>query len=273
MRKFIRVVWFILLTVFSVEIFAANESLPAGARQAGMGGLGLSIPDVWSIDHNAAALALLEKPCAGVFLQQQFLVKEMSRGAAAFVMPFSKIGTIGIGYQTYGFRLYRDTRATLSYSRKFGPVFSAGLQLTYLNTFIGENYGSRSALAAEVSFLAEVIKDLRLGVHLYNPTRVKTGSYGNERVPTVLRVGMGYRFNTKVRAGVEVQKDLRNRAIFMAGVEYQIVPVLYLRAGLSTQPGMSSAGFGLQLKPVRIDFAFGFHPQLGLTPSTGITYP
>lgn len=264
---------FVLFGILSGRLLAANEPLPAGARQAGMGGLGLTIPDVWSIDHNAAALALIDKPTAGAFLQQQFLIREMSRGAAAFAMPVKKQGTIGAGFQTYGFRLYRDSRATLSYSRKFSPVFSAGLQLTYLNTFIGENYGSRSVLAAEVSFLAEVIKDLHLGVHLYNPTRVKTGSYGNERVPTVLRVGMGYTFNSKVRAGIEVQKDLRSRAVFRAGVEYQIVPVLYLRAGLSTQPGMSSAGFGLQLKPVRIDFAFGFHPQLGLTPSSGITYP
>lgn len=264
---------FSALVFFSGVVLAANESLPAGARQAGMGGLGLTIPDIWSIDHNAAALAFLEKPTAGAFLQQQFLIQEMSRGAAAFAMPLKKHGTIGLGYQTYGFRLYRDSRATMSYSRKFGPLFSAGLQLTYLNTFIGENYGSRSTFAAEVSFLAEVIKDLRLGVHLYNPSRVRTGDYGNERVPTVLRVGMGYLFNPKVRAGIEVEKDLRNRAVFRAGVEYQIVPVLYLRAGLSTQPGMSSAGFGLQLKPLRIDFAFGFHPQLGVTPSSGITYP
>jgi hypothetical protein len=252
---------------------AANDLLPAGTRQAGMGGLGLTIPDVWSIDHNAAALAFLEKPTAGAFLQQQFLVKEMSRGAAAIALPVKKLGTFGLGYQTYGFNLYRDSRASLAYSRKFGPVFSAALQLTYLHTFIGENYGSRSALAAEVSFLAEVVKDLRLGVHLYNPTRVRTGSYGNERVPTVLRVGMGYTFNPKVRVGVEIEKDLRNRAIFRAGVEYHIVPVLYLRAGLSTQPGMNSAGFGIQLKPIRIDFSFGFHPQLGMTPASGISYP
>ena len=248
---------------------AANESLPAGARQAGMGGVGLCLPDVWSVDHNAAALAFLDKPAAGAFLQQQFLVKEMSRGAAVFAMPLKKIGTFGLSYQYYGFKLYRDTRASLSYSRKFGPLFSAGMQLSYLNTFIGDNYGSRSALAAEVSFLAEVIKDLRLGVHLYNPTRVKTGSYGNERVPTVLRVGMGYTFNNKVFAGMEVEKDLRNRAVFRAGLEYHILPVLCLRAGLSTQPGMSSAGMGIRLKSIRVDFSFSFHPQLGMTPGIG----
>jgi hypothetical protein len=84
---------------------------------------------------------------------------------------------------------------------------------------------------------------------------------------------MGYTFNPKVRVGVEIEKDLRNRAIFRAGVEYHIVPVLYLRAGLSTQPGMNSAGFGIQLKPIRIDFSFGFHPQLGMTPASGISYP
>jgi hypothetical protein len=233
----------------------------------------ICVNDVWAVQHNQAALANLKNPEAGVFSQIVYPNSKVLMNAVAVASPF-KYGVISGTFTRLGFKnLYNESKYGLGYSRQFGKAISAGMQLNYLSTFIGDNnYGSRGTVAVEAGFIAEVIKNLRIGVHVYNPTRSKTAQYNNERVPTILKMGLQYTFSDKVFTSVEVEKDIANKPILKIGAEYRIVKEVYLRGGLSNNPSLNAAGFGIELKKFNLDFAAAFHPQMGVSPQIGLRY-
>jgi hypothetical protein len=267
----INLLLFLLVSAFTLK--AANDNLPVGARSAGMAHASICITDIWAVQHNQAALATLKHPEAGVFSQIVYPNSKVLMNAVAVATPF-KYGVISATFTRLGFKnLYNESKYGLGFSRQFGKVVSAGMQLNYLSTYIGDNnYGSRGTLAVEAGFIVEVIKNLKVGVHAYNPTRSKTAQYNNERVPTIIKMGLQYTFSDKVFTTLEVEKDIANKPIVKAGVEYRIVKEVYLRGGLSNNPSLNAAGFGIQLKKFNLDFAAAFHPQMGVSPQIGLRY-
>jgi hypothetical protein len=267
----ISLVVFLLLS--SAILQAANDNLPVGARSAGMAHASICVNDVWAVQHNQAALANLKNLEAGVFSQIVYPNSKVLMNAVAVASPF-KYGVISGTFTRLGFKnLYNESKYGLGYSRQFGKAISAGMQLNYLSTFIGDNnYGKRGTVAVEAGFIAEVVKNLRIGVHIYNPTRAKTAQYNNERVPTIIKMGLQYTFSDKVFTTVEVEKDIANKPILKVGAEYRIVKEVYLRGGLSNNPSLNAAGFGIEIKKFNLDFAAAFHPQLGVSPQIGLRY-
>jgi len=267
----ISLVVFLLLS--GAILKAANDNLPVGARSAGMAHASICVNDVWAVQHNQAALASLKNPEVGVFSQIVYPNSKVLMNAMAVASPF-KYGVISGTFTRLGFKnLYNESKYGLGYSRQFGKAISAGMQLNYLSTFIGDNnHGNRGTVAVEAGFIAEVVKNLRIGVHVYNPTRSKTAQYNNERVPTILKMGLQYTFSDKVFTTVEVEKDIANKPILKVGAEYRIAKEVYLRGGLSNNPSLNAAGFGIELKKFNLDFAAAFHPQMGVSPQIGLRY-
>jgi hypothetical protein len=263
--------FFLCFLALFTKVFGGNENLLLGARQAGLAGGGMCLADLWSVQTNQAALTGLEKTQTGVFLAQPFMVKELSRAAFAVAVP-RKFGVLALSFNSMGYKLYRDTKLGLAFARSFGPNFSAALQLDYLSTYIGENYGTRGAIAAEVSLLASLTPKLKMGFHLFNPTKASLADYNKEKIPTIAKLGLGYLVSEKIHVLLEVEKDLINKPVIRAGLEYFPVQFLYIRAGVASNPALNAAGFGLQWKKVRIDLAASFHPQLGYTPNLGLLY-
>jgi len=62
------------------------------------------------------------------------------------------------------------------------------------------------------------------------------------------------------------------KPVFKAGIEYKAIKEFYLRAGISTNPALSSFGFGLNLKNLKIDFSANYHQVLGISPQVGLSY-
>lgn len=262
---------FLLMSCFVLK--AANDNLPVGARSAGMSHASLCVSDVWAVQQNQAGLASLKNPEAAVFSQILYPNSKVLMNAVAVASPF-KYGVLSGTFTRLGFKnLYNESKYGLGYSRQFGKIISAGMQLNYLSTYIGDNnYGKRGTIAVEAGFIIEVVKNLKVGVHVYNPTRSKTAQYNNERVPTIINMGMQYTFSTNVFATVEVEKDIANKPVFKVGAEYRIVKEIYLRGGLSNNPSLNAAGLGIELKKFNLDFAAAFHPQLGVSPQIGLRY-
>jgi hypothetical protein len=149
---------------------------------------------------------------------------------------------------------------------------AAGVQLDYLTTRIANDYGTAGAPAAELGVIAEPVSHLRIGVHIFNPTRAKLATYNDERIPTLMRFGALYTFSDKVFLSAEMEKDVDFKPVFRGGIEYHPVKEFYLRAGAASNPGLTSFGFGLELKQFRLDLASTFHSVLGFTPQIGLQY-
>jgi len=258
-------------TFISTISFAGNEDYPIGARSAAMGNASVSLSDVWSAHHNQAGLGFVRDISAGVSYENRFLIKEISVRGGAVALPV-KGGTFGLCITNFGFNLYSENKYSLSFAKAFGNKFSMGIAMDYLTTRIAEGYGSKGMLAAEIGMQAKPIKGLTIGAHVFNPTRAKINNYNNERMPTILRIGADYSFSEKVTLAIETQKDIQYKAEFKAGLEYRAVKEFYLRMGVSTNPTLSSFGFGLNLKNFKVDFSGNYHQTLGFSPQLGLTY-
>lgn len=251
---------------------SATDNPPLGARSQGMAGCGTALHnDVWGVQNNQASLADLESITGSVFYESRFMMSELGMKAFAAGMPM-KFGTFGLNVNSFGFSQYSEMKAGIAYAQKLGERFSMGVQLNYFNTRIGENYGSSAAVGGEIGILAEPVKNLTVGLHLFNPTRAKLSGNLTERIPTIMRFGLSYKFSDQVFIITEAEKDVDYKTTFRGGLEYRPLPSFYIRAGAASNPGLVSMGFGVVLKKFRLDVASSFHSVLGFSPSVGLQY-
>jgi hypothetical protein len=259
----------LLLLVFGLNsLTAGNDNLAGGARAAGMGDAGLCLEDVWCTRHNQAGLAFIKETELSSSFEIPFGLTALQTGGLACAIPLHK-GAIGLDVSSFGSPDYQENKFGLAYALKIGSHCSAGVQLDYLRTVIAEGYGTRNAIAGELGLEALLFKNLKLGIHLNNPTRTSLAEYNDERYPTILRAGLLYRLSPKINLAVETEKDNFNPPIFRGGFEYTLVQSLIVRAGLNGNPTMFCFGAGFRMKNLIIDTAASWHPILGL--STGIS--
>ncbi|MDG1477789.1 MAG: hypothetical protein P8Q14_11625 [Vicingaceae bacterium] len=265
---------FALLGLLLVSFVASHAQIGNdmfGARSAAMGGYNVTLSDVWSANNNQAGLGFVEDLSGGIYYENRFLLSETSLKAGAFVLPV-KSGALGVSISSFGYELYNETKAGLSYGQRFGSKFSMGVQLNYLNTQLSQDYGSKTSITGAIGAIAKLSDELSLGVHVYNPTRAKLAEYNNERIPTIMKLGLDYRFSEKVLFAVSTEKDVDFDARVNAGIEYHITEMFYLRGGISTNPTQYAFGVGMQLKDFKVDLSSSFHQTLGITPGISIIY-
>jgi hypothetical protein len=261
--------FFHFIFFYQLKAQIGNDNI--GSRSTSMGGYSTTLSDLWSANNNQAGLGFASNFSGGIYYENRFLLKETSYKAGALIFPV-KIGAFGISVTSFGFELYNETKAGISYGQRFGDKFSVGVQMNYLNTKLANEYGSKTSITGAIGLIAKLSKEITIGMHVYNPTQSKLAEYDNERIPTIMKLGLGYQFSEKVLLGVETEKDMNFEAIFKAGLEYHITEVLYLRGGISTNPTQYAFGFGMKLKDFKIDLSSSFHQTLGMTPAISIIY-
>ena len=265
----------LLLLVFafiSVNGLAQTSDFPIGARSAGMANASVSLTDLWAIHHNQAAMVGLEQAGVAAYYENRFLISNLNLQAATAVLPTPKAGVFGVSYSRFGNRLFNQSRYGFAYAKRLWKILSVGLQLSYLNTTLAEDYGSRHSFIAEIGLLSQVTPKLRIGFHAFNLTRTKLADAFDERVPMNFRLGAQYDFSRKVRVAVEAEKDLELPAVFKAGVEYLPVEQFAIRVGVGTAPFHADFGLGLRLKFLHFDIAGSVHPVLGFSPKASLSY-
>lgn len=251
--------------------FAQVINDPVGARSTAMAGVNATLSDVWSANNNQAGLAFVEDLSAGLYYENRFLLKETSYKAGAFVLP-TKTGAFGVSIASFGFTEFMETRAGLSYGLKFSERFAVGVQMNYLRTSLTQEFGSKNSVTGAVGLIGKLNDEITIGAHVYNPNRSKLAEYDNERIPTVMKLGMDYRFSGKLMIVVETEKDIDFDAIVKFGVEYQFMDILYVRGGISNNPTSSAFGFGLIMKNFILEASSSFHQTLGMTPGISLIY-
>ena len=208
---------------------------------------------------------------AGLGYQQHWLSPDLALQALAFAMPLGN-GTIAVSADRFGFSLYQEQQFGLAYAMRFGDGLRAGVQLDYLNVRLGEGYGSRSTMVAQLGVQARLTDALWLGAHLYNPGRAELGGRYEEKVPTVMRAGLGYTFSRQLMLSAAVEKDLDRPESVKAGIEYHPTEVLFLRIGVSTGPVQGHFGVGTRFGRFDADLAVSVRSQLGATPQLNLNY-
>jgi len=262
----------ILISVLSaLSAKAGHDNPPAGGRSSAMGSASVALNDFWSVQNNQAGLAGFTNTAAGIYFENRFMVKELSRKVAAFVVP-SRSGVFGVSYENFGSTLYNESKIGLAFARSFGGNFSGGIQLDYLNTHLSENYGNHAAITFEAGLMAHLNKNLVIGAHVFNPLNVKISGETGESIPAIIRLGAGYNFSESLLLTGEIEKNIDLKTRIKSGIEYHVVKQAFIRGGITSNPTTYTFGFGLDMKKLKVDFASSVHQVLGYSPQISVSY-
>ncbi|MDW8418881.1 MAG: hypothetical protein RML37_05665 [Chitinophagales bacterium] len=262
----------LFICISTMRALAVGDNFTAGARATGMGDASLTLSDVFSTTTNQAGLAFAEGFSGGIYADRRFLNASINNFNGALALCFGdKIGSFGISANYYGYKFFNETKLGLAYARKLGSKFAVGLQFDYLRMFIAEN-GQRQFFTFETGMQYKPWKFLTLGAHIYNPIPYKVEKVFGERLPTIIRFGLGYEPSRTVLVAVEYQQDIHYKPQFKSGIEYRPIKYFSLRGGVQTSPFSASFGFGGAVAGARLDVSASYHPVLGITPQLSLIY-
>lgn len=262
----------ILFSFFLLTVSSQAQILrrPVAASYIGLGAYSTNSFDVFSFTFNQASLAQIKNATAGVYGERRFLLNELNNYTAALALPTSS-GNFGLNTNYSGFSDYNETKIGLAYGRKLGSKVDIGAQFNYHGIQIA-GYGNSSAVSFELGTIIHVTDKLNAGIHINNPVGGKFGLEEQEKLPSVYAVGMGYDASDKFFISTEIQKEEDQPVNVNVGLQYKIIPQLFVRAGIETATSTEWAGVGITLKSFRIDITSGYHPQLGITPGLLIVF-
>ena len=261
-----------LLFLFSptMVLFAGNHRLPVGSRQAGMGRISVTLTDFWSCQNNQAGIALIDKKCVGIYYESRYLLPQLSTKSVGVILP-TRIGVLGGTFSHFGYELYSDIKIGLIYARSFSPYFRIGVQLDYLQTSLGDNYGRRANLTFELGIQSDISPSLTVAVWLFNPLQVNLASHNSENVPAIFRLGLKWEVSTGLLICLEAEKNTSIMPVTLrAGIEYSIKDRFFIRLGASSREELFAMGFGFQLRLIRFDISATMHESLGFSPQSSL---
>lgn len=261
---------FFLLIPFSLK--AIHDPVTIGAASTGMGTIGVVGTNFHSLHNNQAALAFLKQSGVAIDYNQGFISDQnLSIKSIGFALP-TDWGTMGINLKYQGFQLYNEQKIGLAYGKSLGKRLAVGVQLDYLRTFIGNDYGTAQALSFEIGVYSKLSENLELGAHIFNPVGASIGRDYKEPIPMAFKLGLLYHIDKNLRIATEVEKVLEQKINLKFGLEYEIGSYFISRIGLATQPTLFTFGFGVHYKRLLFDIGTAYHQTLGFTPSLSLLF-
>jgi len=258
-------VWWILLLWCPLCGYAAFERPVSGAHHVGLAGATATLSgDPWGMLANPAGiLGVHGWTIATSATPSMFGIPELRYLAAAAVLPVSW-GTIGAAGTTFGVDGYREITAGVAVAFPLGPAFGCGIRVNALWLGIA-SYGSTLVPTCDVGVQARLADFFSVGFLLENVTGARLGAQ-HETLPRSMEFGIGLASSDLgVQAYASAWKELSGPLDWRMGVSFAPYECLTLRTGISTDPALLCAGFGLTVAPVMLDYAVSHHWQLGVT--------
>jgi hypothetical protein len=249
--------------------FLFGQSQPTDARLQALGGVGVALEDVHSLQSNQAGLAQLENWSVLANAERRFGLAELSFYAFGAALP-TRSGAFGVSFQQFGYRDFSQQKAGLAYARRLGENLFAGAQLDYFQTKISE-YGSAGVVTFEAGIQGVISKNVILGAHVFNPAAVSWAA--GERLPVVFALGASWAANEKATLYFDAEKDLDFPLNLKGGFEYRPATPIYLRLGFNSDPVSLHAGAGWVLpNGLSVNIGSSYHQQLGYSPVAGVVF-
>jgi hypothetical protein len=282
-------VWIALIAIVAligrVSIAAPNAGRTAadflqvgiGARAASLGGAYTALAEGSDAGWwNPAGLAQLEHGqfSVGHFMWYQDITIE--NGSVAFPLSSSVSMGASLTFVNYGkidgYDLNGNATGSLNASDWSGGL-SIGMAVTeqvgagMTARFISQKLADVSATGFSADFgLTLRLDQFRFAAVASNIGPTMKFESQSERLPAAFRIGAAYDpARSSVVASIELEKRIYGDFVTRQGIELRFSDQYYLRSGLVLYPGQSgyrsvrtgfSAGAGLSIKRVTIDYAF-----------------
>lgn len=258
-----------LLLLFSSVALASFEDLGGGTRATGMGGAYVAMAEgAETLFHNPAGLGVMTHRELTLLYCNPFGLKGLTYGTGVGVLP-TRIGVLGLGFQSFGNRLYKESSFILSYGNPYRGDLWYGFNLRYMRLEI-QGYGSDGTLGIDVGLLIRLSREIKWGFLARNPNRPTLGKK-KEDLPQVYSTGLSLKLSRDILLALELYKDVRFPLEVRFGTEFKVLKSLHLRTGVSSNPSRFSTGTGISIGHLQIDYAFYTHQDLGSTHQISLT--
>ncbi|TDB63402.1 PorV/PorQ family protein [Arundinibacter roseus] len=268
-----RILRLLLCCLIPCAGFAGDDVFPIGARSWGMAHAIIAQSARESIVNNVAGIAALQDPAFFAAYHSYHGFDGLSTVAFGAVLPIKKELTSGFSVQRFGDKAYNELSMGIGVAHRINRV-SLGIKVNYrqIAALTPSLSISRHAVVIEMGGLVQLSSSLYMGAHIYNLTQSGKSETDLQQIPTILRVGFMYSPSSVIRLSTELVKNTDDPMSLRYGLEYEVVPHLFLRTGFSTKPRIAHAGIGFNARNFSIDYALSSHTQLGISHHFTLAY-
>lgn len=258
----------LILTLTSALASAQSVSTQIGARANGMGYASASLFDTWSLFNNPASTAKLKNTTTGFTYDLHPTPIGANRTAAVIAVPVEPIGVITGGAYRFGDDLYNEHLISVGFASKFG-LASLGAQVNYIQ-YSAEGFGTKGVVSINLGGIAELTPQLSIGAYIINLNQPEISR--DEKLPTRLVAGLGFKPIEKLFVGVEIEKDLDLDPTWKMGLEYAFHKKFSARTGYNVRPNTGFFGLGMKTKKISIDYTIQYNVFLSFSHQASVGY-
>ena len=244
-----------------------------GTRPLSMGGAFIAVADdANAITWNPAGLPGLRRT---EFTSTYTNLYQMgiSQSYLGFVKPFGDRVALGFDWSNIGFDdnelAYSENKLNFAVGVQPHKLFSFGFTLKYLtrDMLLDEtSYGKSSGLGYDAGLLVQPLKNLKMGVGLYDLGGTSVSYKEDKKTETILGQAFKLGISYMPVNGLTVAADIGDR--FHFGAEYILANRISFRAGVQQDISgdekilVPSAGLSLKFKSIIMEYGYESHPFL-----------
>lgn len=244
-----------------------------GTRPLSMGGAFIAVADdANAIAWNPAGLPGLRRT---EFTSTYTNLYQMgiSQSYLGFVKPFGDRVALGFDWSNIGFDdnelAYSENKLNFAVGVQPHKLFSFGFTLKYLtrDMLLDEtSYGKSSGLGYDAGLLVQPLKNLKMGVGLYDLGGTSVSYKEDKKTETILGQAFKLGISYMPVNGLTVAADIGDR--FHFGAEYILANRISFRAGVQQDISgdekilVPSAGLSLKFKSIIMEYGYESHPFL-----------
>ena len=239
-----------------------NSHTPIGVNYTGLGCYSLKNIDPLSITGNIASLANIQTFSFGMYIENRYLLKETNYYSGLITAPLS-FGHFAFQVDYFGFKNYNESQIGLSYAKSLGNFLDLGLKFN-LYSFKIPQFINTSAVDAELGLIYHLSDKIHAGLDIYNPIGGYFDKIKNEKLSSVIKLGVGYEASNEVYLTAGLCKEINKDISGNIGFQYNLLKKFFLRVGTSSDNAY--AGAGLSWNNYRLDITTSFNQHLGISP-------
>jgi len=258
-----------ILLIFTLQVHAQSIYAPVSSRVIGMGDASVTMGGYWASFQNTAGITTTEHIEIGATYENKFGMPGMSFMATGFTsrLPF---GHASLNIFRFGDDIYNEHKVSLGYATELG-IIKIGSRINYLQYQV-QDFGMKAAYSVDFGGIATISPKLVMGAQALNITQSTLNPDTEQRLPTLLKLGVSYRPKRYFMLNMEIEKDIVRPAMLKVGAEYHFLKKFYLRTGVNSGAFQSFYGLGFNYLSFQWDYALSNHAELGFSHSISMHY-
>ncbi|MGM0580153.1 MAG: hypothetical protein ACQETL_05710 [Bacteroidota bacterium] len=260
---------FPILLLFSFQIHAQSVYAPVSSRAIGIGDASVTMGGYWASFQNTAGITTTEYLDAGATYENRFGMPGMDFMAAGLTakLPF---GHAALNVFRFGDDIYNEHKISLGYATELG-IIKLGGRINYLQYQV-QGFGTQETYSIDFGGIASITPQLVVGAQALNITQSSLNVETEQRVPTLLKLGVSYRPKEYFMLNAEIEKDIVKPTMLKLGAEYNFLDKFYLRTGVNSNSFQSFYGLGFKYLSFQWDYALSNHAEMGFSHSLSMHY-